>query len=44
MFVLEAQFVHQAADGTVLIVAVLFQTGASNPTLAKLPWALGLVD
>ena len=35
---LEAQFVHKAADGSIMVVAVLFEKGSSNPTLAKLAW------
>jgi carbonic anhydrase len=37
---LEAQFVHKASDGSIMVVAVLFQTAGSNrnPTLNKLEW------
>ena len=37
-FPLESHFVHKASDGTMMVVAVLFQYGSKNPTLDKLPW------
>ena len=37
-FPLESHLVHKASDGTMMVVAVLFQYGSKNPTLDKLPW------
>ncbi len=35
-FPLEAHFVHQAADGSLAVIAVLFQEGEDNPAIARL--------
>ena len=35
-FPLEAHFVHQTADGSLAVIAVLFQEGEDNPAIARL--------